>query len=186
MRPVGMMVGMLFRRSGALAIALSCALSPACAFDRSGSTVSTGTDADPAGSPDSGSDATDAAPDSVDASPCADSDGDGYFAPTMPGAVCDPVDCDDDDDRVHPGQMGSFTTPKSTGDFDYDCDGVETKLADTRLGEGCHADLFGPCEGTGWVGAVPECGEPGTWHRCESGLFSCGESESVDGVMPCR
>lgn len=159
-----------------------------CAFDTSGSheaAVDSGTPLSDAAAVDAsnGGDGSDWL---ADATPgCVDEDDDGFYRAIAPGALCGPADCDDADEDVYPGQTGAFTAPKSSGDFDYNCDGVEQKLSDTRVGGGCHADIFGPCEGTGWIDAVPDCGEAGTWHRCESGLFTCDETERVDAVMPC-
>ena len=171
-----------------------------CAFDTSGS--SSGADAQlPNTLPDAGP--ADASDEVADAGPgCVDEDDDGFYRAVAPGAMCGPADCDDSNEDVYPGQTGAFTTPTDKGSASALYPGleshpqhelamrqitarVEEKLSDTRLGDGCHADVFGPCEGTGWLGAVPECGEPGTWHRCEWGTWSCEETERVDAVMPC-
>jgi hypothetical protein len=169
-------------------LALAAGLAGACAFDPAGRVPAgeEGGDGAPGGADAGGPAAPDAVGPDAAAPACVDGDGDGFMAANMPGAVCDPADCDDADDRVYPGQTGAFTTPKASGGFDYDCNGVEEKLSDTTLGEGCHEDIFGPCLGTGWLGAVPACGQAGTWHRCEDTLFGCDEAEKVDAVMPCR
>lgn len=175
---------MSFRRAIALAFALG--LAPGCAFDASGSGLGERfRDGSTPGADSSDGPGADAAS-GADAPVCSDGDGDGFLSPNLPGAVCDPADCDDSDENVHPGQSGAFTTPKSSGDFDYNCDGVDEKLSDTRRGGGCRQDIFGPCEGTGWIDVVPECGQMGTWHRCEDTLFGCDEAEVVDAVMPCH
>jgi hypothetical protein len=47
--------------------------------------------------------------------------------------------------------------------WDFDCDGVvEMDFQDTGVFGGCGEF----CIGTGWVGAVPDCGEPGTFKTC--------------------
>ena len=177
---------MSFRSAIAFGLAL-CAAS-GCAFDTagSGSERDRAADGAPGGEPDADGQpgAADAA--GPDATLCRDTDGDGYLQSNVPGAICDPVDCDDDDEDVYPGQPGAFTSPKSAGGYDYNCDGIEEKLSDTRRGEGCHEEVFGPCLGTGWLESVPDCGEMGTWHRCEDTLFGCDEAERVDAVMPCH
>lgn len=152
-----------------------------CSFDASGSlSGSAGGGADASASGDARSaPAPDAAP------PCADTDGDGFFVPRDADADCGPLDCDDTDRRVRPDQTGAFTTPTASGNFDYDCDGDETPLADTERGGDCRQEIFGPCEGTGWLDQVPACGETGTWHRCEASLLSCDETERVTATMPC-
>lgn len=175
---------MSFRRVIALAVALG--LAPGCAFDPSGSGIEPGSDGTPRSDPDAS--IPPAPPDAAgpDAMACVDTDGDGFLQPNFPGAICEPVDCDDEDEDVYPGQTGAFTAPKSSGDYDYNCDGVDEKLSDTQRGEGCHEDIFGPCLGTGWLDAVPDCGQLGTWHRCEDSLFGCDEAERIDAVMPCH
>ncbi|RMH40397.1 MAG: hypothetical protein D6689_13995 [Deltaproteobacteria bacterium] len=175
------------RSAAVCAIAVAAA---ACAFDPSGAADpadASRSDAVDAAPPDaSGADPDASGPDADAEPPCRDGDGDGFLAPSRPGEVCDPVDCDDEDARVHPGQTGAFTSPKRSGDFDYNCDGVEEPVVDTTLGGPCEQPVFGPCGGTGWLDAVPSCGQVGTWHRCEAGLFSCDETERAEAIMPCR
>ncbi len=65
-----------------------------------------------------------------------DEDTDGY-APASGGTKrCQPnaqsagFDCDDANRDAHPGQTACFTTPRSNGSFDYDCDGeIEKQLS---------------------------------------------------------
>lgn len=170
----------------AIAVALALWFASGCVFDTAGSGL--GRDPDGALGSDSDASAPRAPPDAAppDALSCVDTDGDGFLQSNVPGAICDPVDCDDNDEDVYPGQTGAFTVPKSSGDYDYNCDGIDEKLSDTQRGEGCHEDIFGPCLGTGWLDFVPECGQLGTWHRCEDTFFGCDEAERIDAVMPCH
>ncbi len=43
-----------------------------------------------------------------------------------------PIDCDDENREVRPGQLQYFTTPRDDGSFDYDCDEAETPLHPTE------------------------------------------------------
>lgn len=167
------------RACGAIvAIALA-----ACQFDESG--------VPGLGSPDGAAPAADAgAPDAGRieppdaAEPCTDRDDDGWVAVGIEDSDCGPIlDCDDDDDRAFPGQTEYFTTARTSGGFDFDCDGEESKIDDTQGGE-CAPDWWS-CGGTGWVGGVPDCGDPGTWHTCED-QQGCNETSSQNISMACR
>lgn len=100
-----------------------------------------------------------------DAAVCVDRDKDGFSAP-VGGGDCGPnTDCDDSDPDVHPGQKSFFATPTASGDFDYDCDGIDTRE---------HPDTFTGCSffcgGGGWKDAVPDCGDDGTFVSCSLGI----------------
>lgn len=154
------------------------ALVASCAFDESG-----GTSFDP----DGGTTPAPADPDggSQPEPPCADADADGFFIAIEAGAACGPADCNDDNALVFPGQSGAFTEADPATGFDYDCDGVETRLVDHEVGGDCRAGLFS-CDGTGWVDREPACGELADWHRCRVGFLSCREEERLTVIMPCR
>ena len=91
-----------------------------------------------------------------------DKDGDGYGVAENWVTVCEVTaglsdkigDCDDDDDRAHPG-AGYYTTSSPTVGFDYNCDGVLSKLH-TKTGScgGCNL---------GWAGLVPGCGQSASY-----------------------
>ena len=98
----------------------------------------------------------------------ADADGDGYgdaatgatacSAPS--GYVSDDTDCCDIDGGAYPGSPLWGTGLNACGDFDYDCDGTETKQytdigSCSPYGEEC--DVVG----VGWSSVVPECGDSG-------------------------
>ena len=68
-----------------------------------------------------------------------DDDGDGFgafdasgydagavqYACAQPaGFVAEVGDCDDADARAHPGQTETFATPRPSGSFDFDCNGI--------------------------------------------------------------
>ncbi|MDD5086151.1 MAG: hypothetical protein PHV16_00175 [Candidatus Nanoarchaeia archaeon] len=62
---------------------------------------------------------------------CTDNDGDHYYVQPsgcqeQPGFLGH-NDCCDSDIRVYPGQTQYFTTPNNCGNYDYNCDGSETK-----------------------------------------------------------
>ena len=80
-----------------------------------------------------------------------DADGDGYGS-GVPLAACeqpvgwvtDNTDCDDTDDRAHPGQTAFFKTPRVNAplnlQFDFDCNNGTTKCcteADSCESQGC-------------------------------------------------
>jgi hypothetical protein len=116
-----------------------------------------------------------------------DADGDGVVGATpvsMASCTCPagssseagPYDCDDADTNVHPGQTMYFTTARSDGSFDYDCNANEEQQ-NTRTGGTS-------CSGTGalstslpssWSGATPPaCGEGGSISSCSySTLGGC-------------
>ncbi len=171
------------------AAAVWVAVLAGCQFDQSGGVdgPDVAVDAAVSGGPDAAPRVVDAAAGSdALAQLCKDEDGDGFKFPIVPGSDCGVLDCNDSDELAHPDQDGAFTTPTSVGDFDYNCDGVETKVADTRDGDECNRPPFGSCEGTGWLGGVPDCGEVGVYHRCDSDIFSCFEAEQTELAMPCN
>jgi len=163
-------------------------LASACVFDTTAppsSQDAPSVDAAPAPAPPD----IDAAPDGPGTEPplpaCLDDDGDGYFVPTRPESACGPVDCNDFSADVFPGQVGAFVEPNEISGFDYNCDGVETRLVEHPEGGRCRLEFFS-CEGSGWAAGEPACGQSGVWHRCEAGFFSCNETDRVTVTMPCN
>jgi len=75
----------------------------------------------------------------------------------------DPNDpCCSIDPNVFPGQTEFFTKPNKCGNYDYDCDGVETK--ELGIGKACSRPAWSNgCNAPtiGFKDKVPECGEPG-------------------------
>ena len=138
-----------------------------------------------------------------DASGCTlywpDSDGDGYGSDSLaPRCYCEPTgsynvlndsDCYDYDADVMPGQTSWFTTTHGGGDYDYDCDGSETK-EDTTIG-GCHVEISWSSicdeDPAGWSGSAPACGATGNWiWDC---YFSWGldcDEDRYSKTMACR
>lgn len=119
-----------------------------------------------------------------------DKDGDGFGVPvpmsvaaqgvcplgTIPASenTTMPIDCDDDDTDVFPGQRAFFTTSRCDRPgaapgilcWDYDCDGQETlqwpRAAACTRGLGCSDEGWGLLDGLN----VPRCGESGDWVTC--------------------
>ncbi len=169
-------------------VALALTVLIACQFDERGlPPAGSGIDSDSSVDTPSPADAT-ATPDSQrpdSAVACVDDDGDSYLAPAMPDAECaEPLDCDDTDPRAHPGQEDYYDVARASGSFDFDCDGVETPI-DATLGQECAWDWFW-CAGTGWLEAVPPCGQEGTYHWCDPDWDRCEETSSATSLMPCR
>ena len=93
---------------------------------------------------------------------CKDGDGDQH-------SVC-AGDCNDADPKVFPGQT-EFRDTASAGSFDFNCDQREEQE---------HPDVAAPCAfsngsctGSGWEGAVPKCGDEGTYVQCNPRTGSC-------------
>lgn len=117
--------------------------------------------------------------------PCVDSDGDTFLVINLAGANCPgPLDCDDSDPNAYPGQESYYDQQRTSGGYDYNCDGDET-LFDGRNGGNCRSEWW-ECLGTGWVNGVPMCGNVGTWHSCESVNGSCLETARLETKMLCR
>lgn len=111
-----------------------------------------------------------------DQTACLDSDKDGVT--TCAG------DCDDTDPDAHPAQTAFFTMPtKGTKNFDYNCDKVEERevkglVSCARVGAGC--------EGHGWQGSIPGCGQAAVFISCKpSGPTQCAHDQS-QRVQACR
>ncbi len=86
----------------------------------------------------------------------------------MDGVTC-ATDCDDDDPAVFPGQMAFFTVARANGSFDYNCDGIEEKIDDTK---GCD-DNQGQCAGYAWGNDVPACGQTAPGGACTGAFPDC-------------
>lgn len=87
-------------------------------------------------------------------------------------AHCGGTDCDDADSRAKPGQTAFFTTPRSIGGYDFDCDGV----AEPALPTSCsicpgQATLVPPGEGG--------CGVTGQVWACFNFFGFCGNNVQV-------
>lgn len=114
-----------------------------------------------------------------------------------------PLDCDDNDPDVHPGQTRFFTVPRADGSFDYDCDGIERKQygsAAFRFCTVCWRPLnqcsvglglgSAPCDQipAAFAGSVfaPECGKSGTLVRCRSTAACTSEKLTEVAIQGCR
>jgi hypothetical protein len=137
--------------------------------------------------------------------PCADPayyrdrDGDGYGDPHVvfratkppPGYVENSLDCFDGNAEARPGQKKYFTTPRTDGSYDYDCDGKQSPEQSVVAG-GCKViTRFGipiRCWAEpGWRGRAAPCGEQGRWFsECDEGLMSCDEGPEKVRRQACR
>jgi hypothetical protein len=116
-----------------------------------------------------------------------DQDQDGYGNPAIKAAGCsvpnnyvnNNQDCDDRDERAHPGQLQFFSSgTKGTNSFDYNCDGTTERQIDQLV----HCKWQDKqCVGEGWTSGpgalIPACGQSGWLISCTKGLFGkCGEA----------
>jgi hypothetical protein len=134
-----------------------------------------------------------------------DSDGDGYGnsaakidACARPaGYVADDTDCCDSDANAHPGQTMYFSTPDACGNFDYNCDMVDTPepgqfqavnctgftiSCDANCNATCNSSCGSACE---WI-VTAGCGEVGSIvdNQCvQQGPLYCG-SIAFGGAAP--
>jgi len=154
-------------------------------------------DAGGGGSKDAGSsgDSSDAAPgddagpdgaDEEDAAPGDDGGdpGDGGVSNGDSGSLC----CEGDPD-VFPGQTAFFTKPNKCGNYDYDCDGVETK--ELGIGKACSRPAWSNgCNAPtiGFKDKIPECGDPGIkFVGCTARTLTGGCSSVEEAVLQgCR
>ncbi len=121
-----------------------------------------------------------------------DADADGFGAGTAVWDVVAPAgyvaidgDCDDDDDRARPDQTQAFDTPRTDGQWDFDCDGV-VQVGWRQAGV-CDADCV--VEVQGWATVDPPlCGESAGW------IDSCSDEHAevcepiveAERVQTCR
>lgn len=97
---------------------------------------------------------------------------------------CGGDDCDDEDERVFPGQT-AFFTERSENDavgFDFDCSGSLERPAGQTDAVNCAQLALGACEdGQGFLGTLPACGNPGSWGSCFlATAVSCEEDVADD------
>lgn len=145
-------------------------------------------------STDGGVDAPDALPCEAPVACFTDADGDGYAptgaksivacscpkgtTPKSPSVV---VDCNDDDERVHPGATTFYTTPYcvpgtgcATKSYDYDCNGVAEKQFTTKFSGSCGLG----CAGEGFDADPPGCGVSAGYTTCRFAVL-CGKDASI-------
>ena len=108
-----------------------------------------------------------------------------------PGYVANALDCYDENPEAKPGQTRFFSLHRGDGSFDYDCDSKPSRR-DEIVSGGCREmTMLGyPTKcwaDTGWVGAVPDCGQRGRWlSSCEVHVLSCSSSQEARPVQECR
>lgn len=94
-------------------------------------------------------------------------------------------DCDDDDSRVHPGQVAYFTSPRfGAGSYDFNCNGADEK-ENTKVGTTCGlvADGCGS-DADGWL-ALPACGASGQILHCVKSGSVCVKNQ-IARVQGCQ
>lgn len=89
-------------------------------------------------------------------------------------------DCDDTDMRANPGQTRYFTTPRTGGGWDFNCDLTTTRrITSSTLGFSDYMTTLTtfPLMGctmlmslgtAGWVGTAPDCGESRQYRYCHA------------------
>jgi hypothetical protein len=146
-----------------------------------------------------------------------DQDGDGYGAssafdkqgcegqaPSDPGGKTyrpssDPIDCDDSNSNVRPGQTQWFTTPYGTNNWDYNCSGtVEYQYGTTSATTCALCCPGGPCPlcsvGNWYLGGCATnqvnafasfvgCGQYGTLKSCSN---TCQSMVTATAAQGCR
>ena len=118
-----------------------------------------------------------------------DADGDGFggegfvWAEKKPDGYSErEADCSDSDAMVFPGQTEWFASPNANGDYDYNCDELQTKQFTTR--GSCRSGCGSAHQG--WRGDVPECGAKQHWLvDCDLKLRGCIRETDVRTQM-CR
>jgi hypothetical protein len=78
---------------------------------------------------------------------------------------CGGDDCDDADANVSPAQVDYFDERHERVDYDYDCSGAAEQEQAAPIV--CSGVSVGTCPtATGFLKALPPCGEPGDWGTC--------------------
>jgi hypothetical protein len=124
------------------------------------------------------SDAGSCPPGSKGTKPC-DCDNDGYI---RADSACGGDDCDDDDDRAHPGAGFLTFMPTTKTKGDWNCDGIPQKQKKENISCG----LLGDCTVSGFTGTVP-CGGKGTVVTCKVVPLGCATNTSQpDVIQACK
>jgi len=116
-----------------------------------------------------------------------DYDSDGYGTPTDSKCLCsadgyytsaNDNDCYDYNSSANPAQGGYFSTSRGDGNYDYDCDNLQTKF-DTTIGACSGAVWICTTSRTGWSSSSPSCGISSNYvTSCDAGFTSCSEKTS--------
>jgi hypothetical protein len=100
------------------------------------------------------------------------------------GYVTNALDCDDLDPSTYPGQTNYFNhATTGTGKYDYNCNGTEEKQYASLAS--CHL-VGASCTGDGWAGAVPACGQSGSYTMCAKKQGACAAASSGLKTQECR
>lgn len=111
-----------------------------------------------------------------------DGDGDGHDAE----GSCGGDDCDDADERVHPGQTSYYSERQERVGFDYDCSGRPEPEHQRLLMCTGLALAACPTDDSGFLDELPACGEPGSWGTCQTGTVACEEQVLDELPMRCH
>ncbi|MGC6510921.1 MAG: putative metal-binding motif-containing protein [Myxococcota bacterium] len=121
-----------------------------------------------------------------------DFDGDGYGSSSNSQCLCAPSgyydvtnnsDCYDSNGDARPGQGAWFSSHRGDGNFDFDCNGTQTKRYNG--GGGC-GGWPGCSTNNGWNGGNPSCGNNGSWVTgCSTDWFSCDKNTQTR-TQECR
>jgi hypothetical protein len=114
-----------------------------------------------------------------------DSDGDGYGNGGNSQCLCSASgnytvtngnDCYDSNGDARPGQSAWYTTHRGDNNFDYDCNGSQTKRYN---GSGSCGGWPSCSTYNGWNSGNPSCGNTGSWVTgCSTDWFSCDKNTS--------
>jgi hypothetical protein len=92
------------------------------------------------------------------------------------------VDCDDANAAVNPGETAWFTSPRASGSFDYDCDGV----VETEYDYGTSGKCDDLCNGNVWDGPPPACGATGNVFNCYVYMNACNTTNDFTATQGCH
>jgi hypothetical protein len=116
-----------------------------------------------------------------------DYDGDGYGSASYDKCMCsgdgyytsaNDEDCYDYNASANPAQGGYFSVSRGDGNYDYNCDNLQTKN-DTSVGKCSGAIWICTTSTTGWSGSSPSCGIAANYVTgCDAGFTSCSEKTS--------
>lgn len=101
---------------------------------------------------------------------------------------CGGDDCDDNDPDVRPDQSDYFDESQPRVGYDYDCSGAPDREQSEPIVCMGLAPIECPTEETGFLGALPACGEVGNWGKCVQGsaLEPCVEDVVTTPRMRCH